>query len=126
MNFGGQLWIVIYSSMFQVGRRHLAVYYTSPQSFMKTFTYSLAQQLWEFFLNLNWFIKLSVQTFQQIIEIYRRGYFVYHQCGCTYSTPSYVPLSYLFRYLPMSTQALKIHNLICPSIYQFICFANNG
>ena len=79
-------------------------------------SYSLAQQLWEFFLNFNWFIKLSVQTFQPLIEIYRRGHFVYHHCGCTYSTPRYVPLSYPFRYLPMSTQALKMNNLLCPSV----------
>ena len=29
------------------GRRHWAVYYTIPQSFMVTLSYSLAQQLWD-------------------------------------------------------------------------------
>ena len=51
---------------------------TSPQSFIIKFSYSLAQQLWGLLMNLiGWFIKLSVQTLQQLIVIYIRGIFVY-------------------------------------------------
>ena len=41
--------------IFQGERRHWAVYYTSPQSFSITFSYSFAEQLWIEF----WFSKLS-------------------------------------------------------------------
>ena len=57
----------------QRGRGHRAVYCTSPQSLMITYSYSQAQQSQVLFLNLiGWFIQLSVQTFQQLIIIYRR------------------------------------------------------
>ena len=34
----------------------MEVYYTSPQSFMITFSYRLAQQLWGLLLNLDMFV----------------------------------------------------------------------
>ena len=37
----------------------------------------MTQQLRGFLLNFDWFIKLSVQTFQPLIVIYRRRDFVY-------------------------------------------------
>ena len=42
---------------------------------------------------IGWFIKLSVQTFQPQIVIYRSVYFVYHHWGCTIINQ---PLSYPF------------------------------
>ena len=79
------------------GMGHRAVYYTSPQSIKIMFSYSLVQQLWGLLLILiGWFIKLSCQMFQPLIVIYRRGNFVYHDCG---STKIYQTLSYPFRSL---------------------------
>ena len=49
-------------------REQWAVHYTSPQSFMITFSH------WG--LLIGGFMKLSVQTFQPLILIYRRGKFV--------------------------------------------------
>ena len=43
-------WIVV---LLQGGRGHWAVYFTSPQSFLITFSYSLAQQLWGLLLNFD-------------------------------------------------------------------------
>ncbi len=46
---------------------------------------SLAYQLWGLLkILIGWFIKLSVtvQTFQPLISINRRGNFVYHLWGC--------------------------------------------
>ena len=43
---------------------------------------------------VGWFIFLSVQTFQPLIVINRRGNFEYHDWGCT---SNYWPLSYPFR-----------------------------
>ena len=60
------------------GRRQWPVYYNSPQSFMTTFSYSLALGTF-----ISRFIKLSVKTFQPIIVIYRRANFVYYYWGCT-------------------------------------------
>ena len=45
---------------------------------------------------MGWFIKLSVQTFQPLILLYRRGNFVYHHWR---STSIFRPLSYPFRSL---------------------------
>ena len=52
----------------QGGRGHWTVYYTSPQSFMIMFSYSLTLQLWELSILIVRFIKLSVQTFQPLME----------------------------------------------------------
>ena len=80
--------------------RHWAVYYACPQSFIKTFSYSLVQQLWGLFeILIGWFFSYCVLTFQPIIVIYRRGNFVYHDWGCKLI---YRPLSYLFRSLGSS------------------------
>ena len=38
----------------QEGRGHRAVYYTSPQSLLITFSFSLAQQIWGLLLNFDW------------------------------------------------------------------------
>ena len=43
---------------------------------------------------VGWFIKLSVQTFQSLIFLHRRGNFVYHYWWCT---SIYQPLPYPFR-----------------------------
>ena len=61
------------------GGRYWAVHYTSPQSFMITFSYSLALETfyWTF---IAWVITLHAQTFQLLIVIYRRDSFVYHHC----------------------------------------------
>ena len=58
----------------QGGRGHWAVYYTSLPSFIITFSYQLAQQLWGLLLNLyGWFIKFVSKRFNHaIIVIYRR------------------------------------------------------
>ena len=59
---------------FQGGRGHWDLYYTSPQSFIITLYYLLAYQYGDFYLiSICQFIKLSVQTFQPLIVIYRRG-----------------------------------------------------
>ena len=56
----------------------MGCYYTSPQSYIKTFSNSLALQLWGLSLNLiGWIIKLSVQRFQPPIVIYSKGNFMY-------------------------------------------------
>ena len=71
----------------------------STQSLIITFSYSLLNNLGDIYLILiAWFIKLSIQTFQPHIVIYR---FVYYLCWCT---SIYRPLSYSFRSL------IKSHN----------------
>ena len=77
----------------QVGRGHWDLYYTSPQSFIITVYYLLAYQYGDFYLiSICQFIKLSVQTFQPLIVIYRRGNFVFLHWG---HTSIYQPLSWL-------------------------------
>ena len=66
----------------QGGRGHCAVYFTSPQSFIIIFSYSVFQQLWELLLNFE-----CVKTFQLLIVIYRRNNFVN-------KSSIYRPLSY--------------------------------
>ena len=39
--------------IYQGGRRHWAVYYTSPQIFLLKFSYSLAFQLWGLLMNFD-------------------------------------------------------------------------
>ena len=78
--------------------------YTSPQSCIITFSYSLAQQLQGHSGNF----KLSVQTFEPPIVIYRRNNFMYNQWGCS---SNYRPLSYPFR-------SLKLRQICI--IYSFI------
>ena len=73
-----------YTHALQRERGQCAVYCTSPQSFIITFSNSLAYQLWGLQWNLiGWFINLSVQTFQPLISIYSMGNFVYSHWGCT-------------------------------------------
>ena len=60
----------------QGGRGQWAVHYTSPQSFIITFSNSIAQKLLG--LLIGCLIKLSVQMFQPLILIYRRCNFVCH------------------------------------------------
>ena len=62
---------------------------------MITFSYSLAYQLQGLLLNCE-FLKLSVQTLQPLIVIFRRGNFLYNHWGCT---SIYRQLSYPFRFL---------------------------
>ena len=69
-----------------------------------TFSYWLAKQLWGLWILIGWFIKLSVQTFQPIIGIYRRGNFVYNHYICT---SIYWLLSYPFRSL--KKKLIKTH-----------------
>ena len=44
-------------------REQWAVYYTSPQSFVISFSYSLVHKLWVLFNLIGWSIKLIVQTY---------------------------------------------------------------
>ena len=85
-------------TIMQGGRVHSAVYFTSPQRFIITFSYSLTLQLWRLSLNLIgcWVMKLIVQTFQPLTVIYRRCNFMYHYWGCKLINR---PLSYPFRFL---------------------------
>ena len=66
-------------------------FYTSPQSIIITFSYTLAYQLCGLLLNFAWLVYL---TFQPPIVIFRRANFVYHQWECTWI---FRPLSYPFR-----------------------------
>ena len=45
----------------QRGRGQWNVYYTSPQSFLITFSYSIAQQLWGLLLNFFWLFQVKSQ-----------------------------------------------------------------
>ena len=74
MNFTAYLLFVRFVGNYcQGGRGQWVVYYTSPQSFMIVFSYSIAQQLWGLLLKFDWlvgwFIKFSVKTFQPLIVI---------------------------------------------------------
>ena len=81
----------------QGGRGHCTVYYTSPQSFMITFSFWLAEQLWGLLMNLiGCFIQLNVQMFQLLNVIYSRGNSLYNHWWCA---SIYRPLSYPFRSL---------------------------
>ena len=61
------------------GRGHWAAYYNIPQSFKIHFLFVWLSNFGDYYLILiGWFIKLSVQTFQPIFVIYRRGNFVNH------------------------------------------------
>ena len=42
--------------MFKEGRGHWAFYYTSSQSFIINFSYSMVQQLWKLLLNFDWMV----------------------------------------------------------------------
>ena len=81
---------------YQAGRGQWAVYYTSPQSFIKCFLIHWFNNFgYYYWILIGWFIKLSVQMFKPLIVICSRGNFVYHW-GCT---QIYRPLSYPFRSL---------------------------
>ena len=67
-----------------------------PKIYINIFLFVGLTTLGTLVILINWFIKLSVQTFQRLIQIYRLGYFVFHNWGCT---SIYWPLSYLFRSL---------------------------
>ena len=79
----------------QGGREHWAVYYISPTSFITTFCYLLDQKLLGIYqILIVWFIKLSVQTFQRLVIIYRRGNFLYNLRGTgKYTNSSAIVLS---------------------------------
>ena len=96
----------------------MAVYYTSPQSFKISFLFVDLKTLGTFnkFL-IGWFIKLSVLTFQPLIEIYRRGNFVYHHSGYT---SIYRPLSYPFRSLPCKRVKVSETTSICIVEFQLL------
>ena len=75
---------------------------------------------------IGWFFKLSVQTFQTLIFIYRRGNFVYYHWGCA---SYYRPLSYPFRSLYTMVQysatpfLTNIFNLLYKHFYKlFLLF----
>ena len=74
-------------------RVHWAVCYASPQSFIILFSW----QLWGLVLNFGVsLLKLSVQTFESLIVIYRMSNFVHHHRRYTSINR---PLSYPFRSL---------------------------
>ncbi len=79
-------------------------FFTSPQSSIITFLNHWLQNFGDFYwILISWFIKMSVQTFQALILIYRRGNFVNYQ----WFTSDYRPLSYPFR----SLSILTLHHL---------------
>ncbi len=59
-------------SNLQRERARWAVYYTSPQSLIRKF-FSLLFFFGLYWILIDWFIQLSVQTFQLLIVIYRRS-----------------------------------------------------
>ena len=66
------------------GRGHWALYYTSPQSLIITFSIRQLNNLEDYYsILIGWFIQFSVKKFQPLIVIYRMGNFVYHHLGCT-------------------------------------------
>ena len=71
----------------QVGSWQWAGYYTGPQSFITVilmFSHSLANNFEDFnWIFIDSFIKLSVQTFQLLFVIYRRGNFEYYHGSYT-------------------------------------------
>ena len=83
-------WYLSYESNVQGGRGHWAVYYTSPQNFILTFSYSLARQLWG--LGCGCFIKSRVRTFQLLIV---------ERVICVSLLSIYRTISYPFRFLVM-------------------------
>ena len=98
---------IISARNFQGRRGQWAVYHASPKSFIITFSYLLAWQLGDFYWTLiGWFNKLSLQTFQSLIIIYRRSNFVYHHWG--YKS-IYLPFSYPFRYPRYRTKKFLGH-----------------
>ena len=89
-----ELYLLIYSVWkSQRNRGKSAVFYTSPQSFLITFSYWLNNFRDFSKILIGWFIKLNVQTFQSQNLIYRMGNFVYSHWECT---SIYRPLSYPF------------------------------
>ena len=88
----------------------------SPKFYdMITFSYSLAQQFWEIqWVLIGWFIKFSVQTFQQLIWIYKRGNFVL-------CTSIHWPLSYPFRSLTATNNENQVQETfkcaICREVF---------
>ena len=94
------------------GMGQWAVYYTSPQSFMITFCYSILNNFGDFYWI--WLVGLlGVQTFQPLISIYKRGNFVCHHWGYT---SIYRPLAYPFRSLQISVQKALLHLLWIHSV----------
>ena len=86
---------VLHTLNTQGGRGKWADYNTYPQSF--NVFLSVGFKLWGLLFNLiGWFVKLSVQTFQPQIFIYKRDNFVYHYWRCT---SIFRPLSYPYRSL---------------------------
>ena len=70
----------------------MAVYYTSPQSFLITFFIRWLNNF--FLLNFDWLINLVDRSSFSITNlIYKRGNFVRYHWGCT---SIYQPLSYSF------------------------------
>ena len=94
----------------------LFYFYPSTQKFhCSVFLFVGFWDLYWIFICL--FIKLSVQTFQPLIVIYRRENFVYHHWVCTLIS---LPLSYPFRSLVIELALLKFWVVI---IYrqQYLC-----
>ena len=89
----------------QGGRGHWAVYYTSPQTFILLFSYSLAQQIWGLLLNFDWFVDWP------LVVIYRWGNFVYHHLGCTSIYPFRSRWLITFSFLGFNVSSeFKFHN----------------
>ncbi len=83
------------------GEGHWVVYYTSPQRFIITFSYSLPQQLWELLLNFFWMVHLTKCPNVLTTNINpQKGYFCAYHWGYT---SIYRPLSYPFRSMNIST-----------------------
>ena len=68
---------ILWGVITQGGGGHWAVYWTSPQSYI--FLFVRLRTLGTWFWSGRVF-KLSIQTYQLLIVIYRRGNFVYDRC----------------------------------------------
>ena len=80
-------------------RGHWAVNYTSPQSFI-ILIHWLKNFGTFYWILIGCFMKLSVQKFQQLIVIYRRGNFVYHNMRSLYSKVNTLPNIILNQFRP--------------------------
>ena len=85
--------------------KHWAVNYTNPQSFKISFSYSLAQQLWGFLLNFDWFVHWN--KCPNIEPLIVKGNFLFHHGGCT---SIYPPLSYPWKYLRLIHQPSSLRD----------------
>ena len=99
----------------QGGKGHWTLNFTGTQSFITTLSHLLAQKHWVYLLDfVGWFQISSVQTFQPIALIYRKGNFVYQHWV---SISIYHALSY-----PLRSLCLSYHNTKANTKTNYIFF----